>query len=115
MTIRTTSIKLVYKGEVIKFRDTTNATISRVISEWKKLYPAHLFAQCIIVEEGGKECKYGDDNEFGHLATPKEKEPTTVEKTAARMEIIKPKKISKKKIGNPSKPGKVSFPRQVRY
>lgn len=58
MTVRTTTIKLIYKGEIIKQRTLSDKTESFVRKEWSKLYPKHLFDKCEIKVEDGKEYYY---------------------------------------------------------
>lgn len=58
MTIKTKTLSLVYKGKVIKQRGCTDNTPEYVIKQWRKLYPKHLFDQCQILTDEGKEYTY---------------------------------------------------------
>lgn len=85
MTIKTTSIKLIYKGEVIKVRGTTDTTPTIIINSWKKLYPKHLFEQCTIETEDGKIYQYPGY----YIPVVEQKIPTQVDKQENKKKVLK--------------------------
>lgn len=58
MIVRTTTVKLIYKGKTIKQIGTTDKSPEYVIKGWRKLYPKHLFSECEVIIEKGKEYNY---------------------------------------------------------